>query len=197
MRYIALAVVSFLLGYVTHKQIAKNEETQVDVNSVLERSIEQVSKLVVTEGHYSQVFTRQNADSYLWDLIRLEKKAVILGMVDADVSYDLSQLKYRVDQKNKKIILQKLPPADVGYHYNFKWYDLEQSRLNQFSQQELNKIQADAKKAVQQKIDEQALISQGDQRLIEELERIWSGLIALGWSIENQSAQVSAPKPAS
>ncbi len=196
MRYFALALVSFLLGYVLHMQVAKTQEDNIDVDVVVQQSIEQVSKLVVTEGHYSQVFTRRNSDSYLWDMIRFEKQAVILGMVDADVSYDLKKLKYRIDQKNKKIVLQKLPNSEIEYHYDFQWYDVEQSRLNQFDQKELNQIQEDAKKSVRSKVNEKQLRAQGEQRLIEELERMWSGLIALGWTIDNQAIQVNTSTPA-
>ncbi len=167
-----------------------NDSQNIDIESVLQNSIEQVSKLTVTEGHYSQVFTRKNTDSYLWDMIKFEKQAVILGLVDADVNYDLSQLKYRVDEQTKKIVLLQLPEAEIDYNYNFKWYDLDQSRMNQFSEEELNKIQDDAKNSVRSKIDESMLRSEGDRRLIEELNRMWSGLTALGWTIEDQSAHL-------
>ncbi len=191
MKYIVIAVLSFLLGFLVRGMMKDSTETEsVDASAVIEHSIEQVSKLVVTEGHYSQVFTRKNTDSYLWDLIQFQKKAVILGTVDADVSYDLRRLQYEVDERNKKIILKRLPEPDIDYSYNFQWYDIDQSRMNQFTKDDLNKIQDEAKAKVRAQIDVDKLKSDGHQRLLEELGRMWSGLIAISWEVVDESSSV-------
>ncbi len=197
MKYIVIALLSFVLGYVMHDRLSPQRVNDVDASAVIEHSIEQVSKLVVTEGHYSQVFTRKNTASYMWDLIQFEKKAVIIGTVDVDVSYDLHGIQYQVDEDKKIITIKAIPRPELDYHYNFRWYDLDQSRMNQFTQDELNKIQEEAKTQVRSKVDVDFLTTEGHARLIDELGLMWSGLTSIGWKIMDESLATSRTVPSS
>ncbi len=190
MKYFIIALLSFLMGMLVQRHFFTPEPDSEQVDLILKRSIEQVSKLVVTEAHYSKLYSKKSSDKYLFDLIQFDKKAVVLGEVNAQLSYNLKDLKYTADATNKIIRIHKTPPADFDYHYQFQWYDLEQSSLNQFERQDLNKIQEEAQKDLRGHIDQDSLSIQGHQRLMEELHRIWSGMESVGWSIEDETATV-------
>ena len=81
---------------------SKSESSTVEYNSsLIEKQIKNVGKLVVTEGRFSEVLTYKDQKKYLMDLVSFEKKALIIVNADVTVSYDLRQIKYDLDEKNK------------------------------------------------------------------------------------------------
>ncbi len=192
MKYFVIAFLSFLLGMLVQRHFFTPEPNEAEVDLILERSIQQVSKLVVTESHYSKLYSKKSSDAYLFDLIHFDKKALVLGEVEADLSYDLKQLEYEADASKKVIRIERTPPPQIDYHYDFQWYDIEQSSMNKFAREDLNKIQKDAKADLKKQIDQDSLAYRGHERLIEELHQIWSGMEALGWTIEDESKVVKA-----
>ena len=78
-----------------------------------------VGKLVVTEGHFSEVITYKNQQKYLMDMISFEKKALIVVNANVTVAYDLHQMKYDIDEKNKRIVNEFLELAQEYRSFDF------------------------------------------------------------------------------
>jgi len=58
----------------------KQEEKIVlkENTALIQEQIKNVGKLVVTEGHFSEVFTYKNSKAVFADLLEAEKKAVVI-----------------------------------------------------------------------------------------------------------------------
>ena len=101
--YIVIIGVLIYFGYQFFKK--SSESNSLEYNSALiEKQIKNVGKLVVTEGHFSEVMTYKDQKKYFMDLISFEKKALMVVNTDVTVSYDLSKLKYKIDEDNNVFV---------------------------------------------------------------------------------------------
>jgi hypothetical protein len=69
---------------------------------LIQQQILNVGKLIVTEGHFSEVITYKNQEKYLMGIITFDKKALIVVNADVTVAYDLHLMKYDIDEKTKQ-----------------------------------------------------------------------------------------------
>lgn len=159
----------------------------MNYNSMLiEQQLKNVSKLVVTEATYSQVMTYKDQQKYLLNLISFDKKAVVIVNAKATVSYDMSQLKYQIDEKNKVIQLVHIPEPELQVYPDYQIYDVEQSTFNPFVGDDYNKINKKVRKDLEEKIEKSTLKANAENRLISELSKILIVTNTLGWRLEYQ-----------
>ncbi len=77
--YVLILVMVVMFGY--RYFFNDSEKTILQENSALiQEQIKNVSKLVVTEGHFSQVFTYKNSKAIFANLVNVEKKALVVSM---------------------------------------------------------------------------------------------------------------------
>ena len=74
----------------------KNDDKIVlqESSALIQEQINNVGKLIVTEGHFSEVFNYRNSKEILGSFFTSEKKALIVVNADVFVSYDLSLIQY-------------------------------------------------------------------------------------------------------
>ena len=117
----------------------KEKEDEFDYNTnLIQQQILNVGKLVVTEGHFSEVITYKNSNKYFLDMISFEKKAIVIVNAKVTVAYDLHQMKYDIDEKNKTITILSIPKEEISIYPDIQYYDVEQSKLNEFTGADYN-----------------------------------------------------------
>lgn len=122
-------------------QFKKGDDSSLDYNTnLIQQQIVNVGKLVVTEGHFSEVVTYKNQQKYMMDMLSFEKKALVIVNADVTVSYDLHQMKYDVDEANETITIISIPKEEIKISPDIKFYDVEQSQMNPFTGDDYNKI---------------------------------------------------------
>lgn len=137
---IILVVFFMFCGAYVYKNVARNKESMAYNSELIQDQIKNVSKLVVTEAHFSQVMTYKDSKKYMLNLIAFNKQAVVIINADATVSYDLSQLEYLVDESRKTVRITKIPEQEIKVYPEIKLYDVEQSTFNPFVGEDYNKI---------------------------------------------------------
>lgn len=163
----------------------KKDESNIEYNSnLIQQQILNVGKLVVTEGHFSEVLTYKDQDKYLMDLVSFEKKALIVVNADVTVSYDLRQVKYDIDEKNKTITITNIPEEEIKISPDIKFYDVSQSRFNQFTGDDYNKVNKTVKANLAKKIEKSTLKSNAKNRLVSELSKILILTNSMGWTLK-------------
>lgn len=190
----ALFIVLFFMfsGAILYNSFFKKDSDNMQYNSMLiQEQLKNVSKLVVTEAHYSQVMTYKDQQKYFLNLISFDKKAVVIVNAKATVAYDLSQLKYQIDEKRKVVQLLYIPEAEVQIYPDYKIYDVEQSTFNPFIGDDYNKINRKIKKDIATKIEKSTLKTNAENRLISELSKILILTNTLGWTLEYQGNVIS------
>lgn len=178
-----------IIGFVIYKFVTSEKATTTtEYNTdLIQQQIRNVGKLVVTEGHYAQVMTYKDQQKYLMDLLTFEKKALIIINADVTVAYDLRQIKYDIDEKNKTITILNIPKEEIKISPDIQFYDVDQSRMNPFTGDDYNKINKKVKADLAQKIEKSALKTNAKNRLISELSKLLILTNSMGWKLEYEN----------
>lgn len=194
LRRILYAVVGILIIILLFKfcEFKKtNSSTFDDSAKLLQQKIVNVGKLVVTEGHFSEVITYKDQKKYLMDLVSFEKKALIVVNADVTVSYDLHLMKYDINNETKTITIVSIPKEEIKINPNIQFYDVDQSTLNPFSGDDYNKISESVKASLSKKVAQSTLKSNAQNRLISELSKILIMSNAMGWKLQYQGNTIN------
>lgn len=189
---ILIAAVILLFKYCDFK---KDDEDDISYNTnLIQQQIVNVGKLVVTEGHFSEVITYKNQQKYLMNMVSFEKKALIVVNADVTVAYDLQKMKYDIDEKNKTITIVSIPKEEIKISPDIKFYDVEQSKLNPFTGDDYNKINKSVKANLAKKIEKSTLKSNAKNRLISELSKILILTTTMGWTLQYEGQIIETEK---
>lgn len=184
-----------VLAFFTYKYFAGESEGSTEYNSnLIQEQIKSVGKLVVTEGHYSQVLTFKDQDSYFGGLVSFDKKAIVVANSDVSVMYDLRQMQYDIDEKNKTIRIVSIPKEEIKISPDIQYYDIEQSKFNEFTGADFNNITKKVKADLAKKIEKSTLKTNAQNRLISELSKILLVSHSVGWKVEYKGKEVTSEK---
>lgn len=181
--YLLVFILALMLGY---KMIfGDHSKTELHENSALiQEQIKNVSKLVVTEGHFSQVFTYKNSKAIFANLVNVEKKALVVVNADVTVSYDLSQITYVLDEERKVLNIINIPKEEIKIYPDFEYYDTTADFLNPFDAKDYNAIKSKVNGLLMKKIEASNLKSNAQNRLLSELSKFYILTYSLGWTLE-------------
>lgn len=189
--YILILVMVVLFGY--RYFFNDNEKTTLHENSALiQEQIRNVSKLVVTEGHFSQVFNYKNSKAIFANLVNVEKKALVVVNADVTVSYDLSQIEYELDEKSKTLKILSIPKEEIKISPDFEYYDVTADYLNPFEAEDYNKIKDKVRAQLMKKVEASNLKSNAQNRLISELSKFYILTSSLGWTLEYEGNSIKS-----
>ena len=173
----------------------KNDDEDVTYNTnLIQQQILNVGKLVVTEGHFSEVITYKNQQKYLLDMLSFEKKALVIVNADVTVAYDLHKMKYDIDEKNKTITIISIPKEEVKISPDIQFYNVEQSKMNPFTGDDYNKINKSVKANLAKKIENSTLKTNAQNRLISELSKLLITNNTLGWTLKYEGKVIESEK---
>lgn len=189
-------IIFVVIGVVLYKYFTSEKPTTTtEYNTeLIQEKIKSVGKLVVTEGHFSQVMTYKDQQKYLMDLISFEKKALIIINADVTVAYDLRQMQYDIDEKNKTITIVSIPKEEIKISPDIQFYDVEQSTMNPFTGDDYNKINKKVKADLAKKIEKSSLKANAKNRLVSELAKVLILTNAMGWTLQYNGEVVKSDK---
>lgn len=191
---ILVAAVIILAIFLSFKfcEFKKQDGSTIDYNSnLIQQQIVSVGKLIVTEGHYSQVLTYKDQEKYFLDMLSFEKKALIVVNSDVTVAYDLRQMKYDINETNKTITILYIPKEEIKISPNIQFYNVEQSKLNPFTGDDYNKINKSVRVNLAKKIEKSSLKTNAQNRLISELSKILIVTNTMGWKLVYDGKEIT------
>jgi Protein of unknown function (DUF4230) len=187
---VTIVAIVFLFKFCEFK---KTDSASIAYNTnLIQQQIVNVGKLVVTEGHFAEVLTYKDQDTYFGGMIALDKKALIVVNADVTVAYDLYQMKYDIDEKNKTITILNIPKEEIKISTDIQFYDVDQSKLNPFTGDDYNKINKSAKASLAKKIETSSLKTNAQNRLISELSKILLVTHSVGWKVTYKGLEVTS-----
>jgi lipopolysaccharide export LptBFGC system permease protein LptF len=192
---IGIAVIGGIFLLFKYCDFKKNDDEDITYNTnLIQQQILNVGKLVVTEGHFSEVITYKNQQKYLLDMLSFEKKALVVVNADVTVAYDLHKMKYDIDEKNKTITIVSIPKEEIKISPDIQFYDVEQSKLNPFTGDDYNKINKSVKANLAKKIEKSTLKTNAQNRLISELSKILILTNTMGWKLQYEGKVIESEK---
>ncbi|MDN3674493.1 DUF4230 domain-containing protein [Flavobacterium branchiarum] len=185
-------IVGIILAF-KYCEFKKDDSTSLDYNTnLIQQQIVNVGKLIVTEGHFSEVVTYKNSNKYLLDMLSFEKKALIVVNANVTVAYDLHKMKYEIDEKNKVIKIVSIPKEEITINPDIQYYNVEQSQLNAFTGDDYNKINKSVKENLAKKIEKSSLKTNAQNRLISELSKILILTNSMGWKLQYDGKEIQS-----
>lgn len=184
-KYIAVFLLGFLVAKYWYEKTDKKhqkEEIQVVLNQ-----IQNLSKLVVSEGVFSEMYSFSDTKKYFYDYLSFEKKAMLSVNAKVEVGYDLSKLEIQVDSVAKEIIIHNIPKEEIIIAPDIKYFDLQQSQFNSFSKEELNKLNTKAIDKIKATITVANLQKEAKTRLFEELSKIYQLSRIYNWKVVDKT----------
>ncbi|MEM5565972.1 DUF4230 domain-containing protein [Psychroserpens sp. AS72] len=187
MRKILFGVLITLVVLFTFKYCGDKNEDKITLQentALIQEQIKNVGKLVVTEGHFSEVFTYKNSKAVFADFLEAKKQAIVIVNADVTVSYDLSLIEYEVDELNKTLRIISIPKEEIKISPDFEYYDIQADFLNQFEAKDYNDIKKTVNTSLMKKIEASDLKSNAQNRLISELAKFYILTSTMGWTLE-------------
>jgi hypothetical protein len=179
----AVIILALFLAF-RYCEFKKDNTTEIEETALIQEQIKNVGKLVVTEGHFSEVLTYKDQQKYLMDMVSFEKKAIVIVNADVTVSYDLSKIEYDINKTTKTITVKNIPKEEIKISPDIKFYDIQQNTFNEFTGNDYNKINKTVRASLDKKIAKSTLKSNAQNRLLSELSKILILTNTMGWKLQ-------------
>ena len=185
--YVLGLLATLVLGiFIAKWWYADRRETRQEATVLLEQ-VKAVSKLVTTEGYFSEILSE--TDTKLFYGFPSTKKVLIKVKAKVSAGFDLSNMKIDADPTTKILHLSNIPPPNIiSIEPEISFYDINNGVFNQFSPEDYSRLN---KKAVEV-IREQALKSAFMQTVTEQGGKNFEALrlltTSLGWQLQFENA---------
>lgn len=174
---------------------SKSEREELLASSeLIQKQVNQVGKLIVTEGFYSKVFTFKNSQNLFMNLWTSDKKALVVVNAKATVEYDLRQLETEIDIDNKTLILKKIPDPILNIYPEIEYYDVTQDYFNSFEANDYNKVKNSVTSQMRAQIEKSDLMANSRDRLMAELTNFYVLTNSLGWTLKYEEQIIENPE---
>lgn len=193
MKRILVGAVIALASVLIYKSCTDDREQKsiLEENSMLiQQELRNVSKLVVTEGHFAEVYNYKDSKELFGPLVTAHKKALVVVNADVSIAYDLSQINYDMDEENKVLTITQIPEPEIKISPDFEYYDVTADYLNPFNAGDYNAIKRNVNASLMKKIEASSLRSNAENRLVSELSRILVLTNTMGWTLVYENVPV-------
>lgn len=187
MKKILIGVLITLAAVLVYRSCSedKEEESILQENSMLiQQQVENVSKLIVTEGHFAEVYNYKDSKAVFGPLVSAKKKALVVVNADVTVAYNLSKIDFEVDSEAKTLRIKSIPEPEIKISPDFEYYDVTSDYLNLFDASDYNKIKKNVNASLMKKVEKSSLIKNAENRLISELQKFYILTSSMGWTLE-------------
>lgn len=174
---------TLLFAFQTCQGEQEDKSTLKENSMLIQQEITNVSKLVVTEGHFAEVYNYKDSKELFGPLLRAEKKALVVVNADVTVAYDLSKIEFEVDEATKTVKIKSIPEAEINLNPDFEYYDVTADYLNQFDATDYNKIKKTVNASLMKKVQASSLLGNAENRLISELQKFYILTNSMGWQL--------------
>ena len=182
--FIICVLFALTLGiYAAKWWYASDEQKTQQESQVLLEQVKTVTKLVTTEGYFSEIFSETDTKSYYG--IPSTKKVLIKVKAKVSAGFNLSNMKIDADHTTKTLRLSNIPPPEIiSIEPEISYYDIANGVFNTFTSEDytrLNKRSVDI-------VRDQALKSDFMKNVNEQGKRNFDALRILaesmGWRFE-------------
>ena len=193
MKKILILIIVILSGLLVYRSCAKErvEYSILKENSMLiQKEIFNVSKLVVTEGHFAEVYNYKDSQELFGPLITADKKALVVVNADVTVAYDMNKIDFELNEEDQTVYIKSIPEPEIKINPDFEYYDVTADYFNQFDASDYNTIKRNVNASLMKKIETSSLRSNAQNRLISELQKILVLTNSMDWKLIYNNQEV-------
>src|SRR5690606_1511980 len=104
----ALITLALVFVFRSCKEDRAEKSILTENSMLIQQEIQNVSKLIVTEGHFAEVYNYKDSQQLFGPLITADKKALVVVNAEVTVAYDLAKIKFQVDEKTKTLRIMSI-----------------------------------------------------------------------------------------
>ncbi len=186
----ALITLAIVLIFRSCSKEKEEESILIESSMLLQKQIDQVAKLVVTEGHFSEVYTYKDSQQLFGPFITAQKKALVVVNAEVTVSYDLREIDFEVDEASKTLYINRIPEPEIRLNPDFEYYDVTADFLNQFKAEDYNKIKKNVNASLMKKLEASSLMSNAETRLLSELSKFYILTSSMEWTLVFENRKI-------
>ncbi|MGB5356923.1 MAG: DUF4230 domain-containing protein [Eudoraea sp.] len=193
MKKVLLGVIIALMLVLIFRSCVESSiyEKSLEEHSLLiEQEIKNVSKLVVTEGHFSQVYTYQDSRELFGPLFTADKKALVVVNAEVQLAYDLSKIEFQLDEASKTLNIIQIPDLEVKINPDLEYYDVNADYFNPFSAKDYNIIKRNVRESLMKKVMDSSLKTNAEERLLSELSKFYILTSSMGWKLTYENTLI-------
>ena len=160
----------------------KQTEISAENSHTVVESMRKVFKIVCAEGQFQEIYNYEQTKKLL-KFIPSTKKALVIVKAKVLIGYDFEKCKWEVDEESKNLKIIAFPePEILSLEPDFKYYYFEEDLFNFINRDDLDKIQIQGKKQV-----EQAALQSGLKKIAaEQMRTVLTEMVAANrWKIAN------------
>ncbi|MCF7568875.1 DUF4230 domain-containing protein [Sabulilitoribacter arenilitoris] len=174
-------VVLFIFKYCDEKK--ENKIVLQESSALIQKQIKNVGKLIVTEGHFSEVFNYKNSKEIFGEYFTSDKKALVVVNAEVTIAYDLSKIEFKIDEFTKTLQIISIPKEEIKINPDLEYYDMQSDFFNPFEAKDYNEIKNAVKASLAKKLEKSDLKVNAKNRLISELSKFYILTNSLGWTL--------------
>lgn len=193
MKKVLAGAVIALASVLIYKSCTDDREQKsiLEENSMLiQQELRNVAKLVVSEGHFAEVYNYKDSKELFGPLVTAHKKALVVVNANVSIAYDMSKINYELDEANKLLKITQIPEPEIKISPDFEYYDVTADYLNPFNAGDYNAIKRNVNASLMKKIEASSLRSNAENRLVSELSRILVLTNTMGWTLVYENTPV-------
>ncbi len=190
----ALIAIASILIYKSCSDYQDKKAILRENSLLIEQELKQVSKLVVTEGHFVEVYNYADSKELFGSLITADKRALVVVNAEVTIAYDLSQVEYEINAEEKTVQILHIPEPEIKLNPDIEYYDVTSDYFNRFGAEDYNAIKRDVTASLLKKVEASSLKSNAENRLISELSRIYVLTNSLGWTLVYGQQTIESPE---
>ena len=188
----ALIAIASILIYKSCTDHNRDKKILQENSLLIQQELKNVSKLIVTEGHFVEVYNYKDSKELFGSLITADKKALVVVNAEVTVGYDLSKIDYEMDEVNKTVRIVKIPKPEININPDFEYYDVTADYFNPFDAADYNDIKRNVNTSLRKKVAASSLKSNAQNRLLSELSRIYVLTNTLGWTLVYNKTNITS-----
>ncbi len=195
MRKIVIGIViAFVLSFILKKCTQGSSDKTIirEHSALIEKQINNVGKLIVTEGYFSDAYSYKNSKALFANLTS-DKQALVIVNAEVTVGYDLSKIEFEIDSTNKILRIKSIPEEELKIYPSLEYYDVESGYLNAFNHDDYNKIKEIVTERLRKKIAASNLQINAKNRLVSELSKFYILTNSLGWTLQYNQSVIDTP----
>lgn len=190
----ALVALAAVLVFRSCSQTKDKERVLKENTMLIQQQLQNVAKLIVTEGHFAEVYNYADSKALFGPLVTADKKALVVVNAEVSIVYDLKSLKFDVDSVQKVLSIQSIPKPEININPDFEYYDVRADYFNPFNAADYNLIKKNVKASLLKKVKASSLVSNAKNRLLTELSGILVLTNSMGWTLVYKDAPITNEK---
>ena len=187
--YIIGLLFALALGIYAAKWWYGGDDLQrIEESQVLLEHVKSVSKLITTEGYFSEIYSEQDSKDYY--LFSSTKKILIKVKAKVSAGYDLEKMRIDANPQTKTLTISNIAePSILSVEPQISYYDIANGVMNQFTAEDYTRLNKKAVDTIRSQALKSDFLDNVKVQGVKNFEALTALAQGMGWKVVFDNAQ--------